>query len=287
MMLNVTDAAGRVATKSIQVVVKDKTTPVASFVIQRNGTNVVTALENQTLVLTANATVDVNDTFSSLNFTWSFGDGKTGYGAGVRHDFSAIKTFSVKLSVRDVAGNIANLTKSLTITSSARPDLRVVSMVFSPTTFTEGDQGIIKVNVTNVGNAIATFPHLEFYVLTADGKKSFIGNETAFTVNGSATTALNPGQSGLFSFGWAPSSRGNFTVQVNAVAEREINKADNTDTGTVVVNEAAWKAIALYGGIFAVIVVVIVLFYMRRRLPKLGKIAGKKPEVKESQKGKK
>jgi hypothetical protein len=34
-------------------------------------------------------------------------------------------------------------------------------------------------------------------------------------------------------------------------------------------------------------VVVIVLFYMRRRLPKLGKIAGKKPEAKESQKGKK
>jgi hypothetical protein len=287
MMLNVTDAAGHVSTKSIQVAVKDKTAPVASFVIQRNGTNVVTALENQTLVLTANATVDVNDTFGSLNFTWSFGDGKTGYGAWVKHNFSAIKTFSVKLSVKDVAGNVANLTKSLTITSSARPDLRVVSMVFSPTTFTEGDRGIIKVNVTNVGNAIATFPHLEFYVLTVDGKKSFIGNETAFTVNGSAATALNPGQSGLFSFGWAPSSRGNYTVQVNAVAEREINKADNTDTGTVVVNEAAWKAIALYGGIFAVVVVVIVLFYMRRRLPKLGKIAGKKPEVKESQKGKK
>jgi hypothetical protein len=289
MMLNVTDAAGHVATKSIQIVVKDKTAPVVSFVIQRNGTSVVTALENQTLVLTANATVDVNDTFSSLNFTWSFGDGKTGYGAWVRHNFSAIKTFSVKLSARDVAGNVANLTKSLTITSSARPDLRVVSMVFSPTTFTEGDRGIIKVNVSNVGNDIATFPHLEFYVLTSDGKKSFIGNETAFTVNGTTATTLNPGQYGIFSFGWAPSSRGNFTVQVNAVAEREINKADNTDTSTVVVNEAAWKAIALYGGIFAVIVVVIVLFYMRRRLPKLGggKITGKKPEVKESQKGKK
>ena len=287
MMLNVTDAAGHVSTKSIQVVVKDKTGPQVSFVFQLNGHDVNTAIENQTLVLTGNATFDVNDTFSSLNFTWSFGDGKTGYGAWVRHDFSALVKFNVKLSVRDVAGNINNLTKSITITSSARPDLRVVSMVFSPTTFTEGDRGIIKVNVTNVGNAIATFPHLEFYVLTADGKRSFIGNETAFTVNGSAATALNPGQSGLFSFGWAPSSRGNFTVQVNAVAEREINKADNTDTGTVVVNEAAWKAIALYGGIFAVIVVVIVLFYMRRRLPKLGKIAGKKPEVKESQKGKK
>jgi hypothetical protein len=287
MMLNVTDAAGHVATKSIQVIVNDQTAPLVSFVFQRNGVDVTTALENQTLVLTANATVDVNDTFSLLNFTWSFGDGKTGYGAWVRHDFAAIQTFSVKLSVKDVAGNIANLTKSLSITSSARPDLRVVSMVFSPTTFTEGDKGTINVNVSNVGNANATLPHLEFYVKNVDGTLTFIGNETSFTVNGSAATTLNPGQYGLFSFGWTPSSRGNFTVKVVAVADREVNKLDNTDTGTIAVNEAAWKAIALYGGIFAVIVVVIVLFYMRRRLPKLGKITGKKPEVKESQKGKK
>ncbi len=287
MMLNVTDAAGHLATKSIQVIVKDKTPPVVSFVIQNNGTNVVTALENQTLVLTANATVDANDSFSALNFTWTFGDGKIGYGAWVTHEFKLIKTFSVKLSVKDVAGNVANLTKSLTITSSSRPDLRIVSMVFSPTTFTEGDQGLIKVNISNVGNAIANFPHLEFYYLDANGKAVFIGNETSFTVNGSAATELNPGQYGLFSFGWTPATRGNYTIQVRAVVEREINNVDNTDNGIINVNEAGWKAIALYGGIFAVIVVVIVLFYMRRRLPKITKITGKKPEGKESQKGKK
>jgi hypothetical protein len=160
-------------------------------------------------------------------------------------------------------------------------------MVFSPTTFTEGDQGLIKVNISNVGNAIANFPHLEFYYLDANGKAVFIGNETSFTVNGSAATELNPGQYGLFSFGWTPATRGNYTIQVRAVVEREINNVDNTDNGIINVNEAGWKAIALYGGIFAVIVVVIVLFYMRRRLPKITKITGKKPEGKESQKGKK
>jgi hypothetical protein len=287
MMLNVTDAAGHVSTKSIQVILKDKTAPVVSFVIQRNGTNVVTALENQTLVLTANATFDANDSFSALNFTWSFGDGKTGYGAWVRHNFSAIKTFTVKLSVKDLAGNVGFLNKSLTITSSSRPDLRIVSMVFSPTTFTEGDRGLIKVNVSNVGNEVANLPHLEFYYLDANGNPIFIGNETAFTVNGTGATVLQPGEYGLFSFGWTPSSQGNFTVKVKAVVDREINSADNTDIGTVKVNEAAWKAIALYGGIFAVIIVVIVLFYMRRRLPKIGKSSGKKPEAKEPQKGKK
>jgi hypothetical protein len=106
-------------------------------------------------------------------------------------------------------------------------------------------------------------------------------------VNGTAATELQPGQSGLFSFGWAPNVRGNYTVKVVAVVDREINKADNTDTGPINVNEAAWKPIALYGGIFAVIIVVIVLFYMRRRLPKIGKSSGKKPEAKEPTKGKK
>jgi hypothetical protein len=287
MMLNVTDAAGHVSTKSIQVIVKDKTPPEVSFVIQRNGVNVLTALENQTLVLTANTTHDVNDTFGSLNFTWSFGDGKTGYGAWVRHNFSAIKIFTVKLSVRDVAGNVKNLSQSLTITSSVRPDLRIVSMVFSPTIFTEGDRGLIKVNISNVGNDVAQLPHLEFYYLDANGKAVFIGNETAFTVNGSAATELRPGQNGLFSFGWTPGSRGNYTVKVVAVVDREVNDKDNSDVGTITVNEAAWKPVALYGGIFVVIVVVIVLFYMRRRLPKIGKSGGKKSEAKEPQKGKK
>ena len=287
MMLNVTDAAGHVSSKSILVVVKDTNPPVVSFVAQYNDTNVVTAAENQTLVLTANATTDNVNTLSELNFTWSFGDKTTGYGPWVRHNFAGINTFNVKLSVRDSAGNVANLTKSLSITSSPRPDLRMVSMVFLPTTFTEGDQETIIVNVSNVGNDVAILPHLEFYVLNSDGTKTFIGNETSFTINGSAATQLNPGQYGLFSFGWIPSSQGNYTIQTKAVVDREINLADNTDTGTVKVNEAAWKPIALYGGIFAIIVVVIVLFFMRRRLPKIGKGSSKKSEAKEPQKGKK
>ena len=287
MMLNVTDAAGHVSSKSILVVVKDTTPPVVSFVAQYNGANVVTAMENQTLVLTANATTDNVNTLSELNFTWSFGDKATGYGAWLRHDFAGINTFSVKLSVRDLTGNVANLTKSLIITSSPRPDLRVVSMVFSPTTFTEGSQGTIYVNVSNVGNDNAILPTLAFYVVNNDGSTTFIGNTTSFTVNGSAATELSPGQFGLFTFGWTPGSSGNYTIKVNAVVDRDVNKLDNFDTATVAANEAAWKPIALYGGIFAVIVVVIVLFYMRKRLPKIGKGTSKKSEAKEPQKGKK
>jgi hypothetical protein len=143
-------------------------------------------------------------------------------------------------------------------------------MVFSPNVFTEGDAGTIKVNITNVGNADANTPHIEFYILNSDGSKTSIGNGVDMTVNGTSTTVLKPGQYGIITFSWTPSAKGNTTIFANAVVDREINKIDNTETAGVTVNEAGWKAIALYGGIFAVIIVIIVLFYMRKRLPKLG-----------------
>jgi ABC-type nitrate/sulfonate/bicarbonate transport system substrate-binding protein len=231
---------------SAMVDVMDTTAPVVSFNIQRNGANVVTAMEDQALVLTANATYDLDDTFSSLNFTWSFGDSTTGYGPWVRHNFTTIKTFSIKLSVRDSADNVANLTKYLIITSSPRPDLHLISMAFFPTTFIVGHQGTIKVNISNVGNDLANLPHLEFYVLNLDGSKTFIGNGTSFTMNGDAATDLNPGQYGLFTFVWTPISGGNFTIQVKAVVEREINTVDNTDTGSIIVASVPGKPTGLH-----------------------------------------
>jgi len=48
---------------------------------------------------------------------------------------------------------------------------------------------------------------------------------------------------------------------------------DNSATVSLTVEEAGWKTWLLYGGIFAVIIVVVVLFLFRKRLPK---ISGKK-----------
>ena len=87
-----------------------------------------------------------------------------------------------------------------------------------------------------------------------------------------------PGKYGLFEVSWTPSGKGNYTIVAEASVTDEINKADNTYTTAVTVNEATWKAIALYGGIFAVIIVIIVLYYYRKRLPKLG--GGKKEKEK-------
>ena len=285
MNLNVTDAAGHYSIKSIVVVVNDKTPPVVSFVVSKLGstTSISTAQENQTLVFNGNATYDPYVPFAQLNFTWDFGDGVKAYGNYQTHFYQSIKTFTAMLTVTNPTNNSANTTNSLTITSQPRPDLRVVSVTFSPSTFTEGDQGTINVNITNVGNDVAGAPFVAFYILQSSGAKIPIGNSSNLMINGTTPvpSQLLPGQYGVISLTWTPSAKGNYTIFVNAVTNGEINKADNTDQAPVTVNEAAWKAVALYGGIFAVIIVVIVLFYMRRRLPKLPKLGkGKKPEEK-------
>jgi hypothetical protein len=280
LMLNVTDAAGHVATQSIQVLVKDTVPPEVSFVILKNGADAKgTAVENETLWFSANATKDTNDSFSSLNFTWSFGDGTAiEYGNYVNHTYQVIKTVTVKLTVKDLAGNSANTTKSLTITSQARPDLRVVSVKFSPATFTEGESGSIIVNISNVGNLDATLPDVTYYVINGDGSQSQIDQSSVLLINGTTpNNVLKPGQWGTITGHWSPPGKGNYTIKVVAHVSDEISTGDNVDSAAVNVNEASWKALALYGGIFAVIIIVIVLYYFRRRLPKLG---GKKTEKK-------
>ncbi|MEM0449408.1 MAG: PKD domain-containing protein [Methanomassiliicoccales archaeon] len=281
MVLNVTDVAGRVSTKSIIVLVKDTVPPVVSFTIELNGNSVTTAQENQTLVFNGNATYDANDSFDKLSFSWTFGDSNVATGPWVRHAFSAIKTFTVKLEVTDQAGNKANLTKSIVITSSPRPDLRIVSMIFDPNPMTEGSAGTIKVNLTNVGSSNALAPKVEFFILSSSGSKSKIGESSNMRVNDVTNSTLMPGKFGLIYFSWTPSAKGNFTIVATASVDNEIVTTDNSYTAAITVNEAAWKAIALYGGIFAAIVVVILLYFYRKRLPKLG---GKKEKQKEETK---
>jgi hypothetical protein len=282
MMLNTTDAAGRVSTKSVVVQVKDTVAPKVVFNIYKNGVSVSTAQENQTLLFSANGTTDNVDSFNQLNFTWSFGDGKSAYAPVVNHVYKNIKTFTVKLEVTDLAGNKANATKSLVITSQPRPDLRITKVIPDPNPMTEGSRGTFKVNVTNVGNANAINPSVTVSILNSDSSKSVIGTSNVMTNLDDGNVTLYPGDYGIFEISWTPSGKGNYTIVAEASVSDEINKADNTYTTSVTVNEATWKAIALYGGIFAVIIVVIVLYYYRKRLPKLG--GGKKEKEKASPK---
>jgi len=278
LTLNATDAVGHNHTIGITMVVNDSTPPSISFKVLNSRFKDVTQdspIENETLYFNATATKDNVDDLSNLTFRWEFGDGTniTGTGdefANVTHAYAAIDTFTVKLTVTDRSDNSANKTQEITVLSSPRPDLRLVSVTHEPGRFTEGETGQILVNVTNVGNDNATGIRATFYLVRADGSRSLIGESNSLTVNGEQTNLLQVDQSGVITFNWKPGTKGDYTISVEVTADREIVKGDNTGTVTIGVDEAGWKAAAIYGGIFAVIVVIIVLFYFRKRLPMLG-----------------
>ena len=280
MYLNVTDVANHTSSKNVTVTVKDTVKPTVKFSVKLNDTVVTSAKENQTLTFDASASSDASGIASYL---WDFGDGTNSTLASPTHSYSSIKTFSVKLTLTDNAGNVANTTYSLKIESSSRPDLRVGSVTFDPTKFTEGEDGFIYVNVTNVGTAKAEGIYAQLWKVNLDGSRSMLTDVSVLLVNDSEAYSLDAGQSGLLRMKHSFSATGDYTLQVNVSANDEVSSkmTDNSATVSLTVDEAGWKAWLLYGGIFAVIIVVVVLFLFRKKLPMMsGKKKGPSPPSK-------
>lgn len=274
MYLNVTDVANHTTSKAVTVTVKDTVKPTVKFSVKLNGTVVTSAKENQTLTFDASASSDAS---GIGNYTWDFGDGSLAYGKEATHSFAAIKTFTVKLTVTDNAGNVANTTYSLKIESSARPDLRIGVVTFDPPKFTEGEDGYIYVNVTNVGTATAEGIYGQLFKVNLDGTRKLLTDVSVLLVNDTEDSELRVGETGQLRFKYSFDSKGDYTLQVNVSADKEVTSkmTDNSATKSLTVEEAAWKSWLLYGGIFAVIIVVVVLFLFRKKLPMM---SGKKKE---------
>jgi len=64
------------------------------------------------------------------DFSWNFGDGKTGTGKTVSHSFSSAGTFNVTLTVTNDRGLTASTTKPVAVGAGAKP---TAAFVFSPT----------------------------------------------------------------------------------------------------------------------------------------------------------
>ncbi len=279
MYLNVTDVANHTSSKTVTVTVNDTVKPTVKFSVKLNGTVVTSAKENQTLTFDASASSDASGIAS---YFWEFGDGTNSTLASPTHNYSAIKTFTVKLTLTDNAGNKANTTMSLKVESSARPDLRVGVVSFDPTKFTEGEDGYIYVNVTNVGTAEAKGIYGQLYKVNLDGTRKLLTDVSVLLVNGTEDDELQVGETGQLRFKYAFDSKGDYTLQVNVSANEEVSSkmTDNSATKSLTVEEAAWKSWLLYGGIFAVIIVVIVLFLFRKKLPMMSGKKGPSPPAK-------
>jgi PKD repeat protein len=62
---------------------------------------------------------------TNCNYAWDFGDGNTGSGRLVDHQFRSIGTFVVTLTVTDLAGSSANTRQTVRVVSSVPPTPRI------------------------------------------------------------------------------------------------------------------------------------------------------------------
>jgi PKD repeat protein len=85
----------------------------------------------QTIFFDASTTQDEGvQCGSRCSYTWSFGDGSSGSGIQVEHDYRAAGSYQVTPRVTDDRGQSAQTSQSLTVTAGTPP---TASFVFSPT----------------------------------------------------------------------------------------------------------------------------------------------------------
>jgi hypothetical protein len=274
--------------KTLQVNVNDTQAPTISFVV-KNETWGTTLTENHTLSFDATATTDNVDNISALLFSWEFGDGTwfngTGaVGANTTHNYTKTGSITMRLNVTDLSNHSNSESRLLSVQSGPRPNMIIDAITYDPTTsFTEGGAGTIIVNMTNKGNANATGIQVSFYIVQADGKQKLIGTSTDVTLNGTAVSLVQPGQSVQVKFSYTPSSKGTYTIRVNVTSSDQL-RLNSKNAPELKVKEASWKQVALWGGVAAVIVLIPLLLYLRGRWAKREK-KGPRREKKEKEKG--
>lgn len=273
VVLNVTDVVGHWKNTTLTVKVNDSAAPTVTFVV-KNATYGTSLIENTTLVFDANATTDNLDDKEDMYFSWYFADdlGEESWlnGTGlwnVTHVYQMVGVISVELNVTDTSNNSASIKRSVKIESSARPNVVFDGpLYFEPAEFTEGEVGVIIINVTNKGSAVATDVVVTIYIVGEDAD-TLIGT-TSQLWNGTQPVAqIGIGETVQLRFEWTPSKQGTYKLKLNVTSSGQLLTDSFTARADeeLVVNEAPWKKIALWGGIAAVIILVPLLLYLRGR----------------------
>ena len=277
VVLNVTDVVGQWKNTTLLVFVNDTEDPKVTFIV-KNATWGSSLIENQTLSFDATATTDNIDNATLLLYSWNFGDGawmnKTGTegGSNVTHAYARIGPITVTLNVTDLSGNWLPATKGITIGGGSRPNMRIDRIYFEPGNFTEDKSGTILVNMTNRGSAVATNVIVYFFKVNSDGTLDLLGQSSEMynATTGLAATTVEISGTVQVKFSVSFSSKGTYTLRVNATSANQLKEHTSVASGDGALNveEAGWKAYALWGGVIAVIVLVPLLLFMRARWSK-------------------
>ncbi len=113
--LDVTDDGGKIASKTMQVNVKNSL-PIANFEPSVDGKKV-----------TFDASLSSDEDGTIENYTWNFGDAKEGYGKIIDHTYVLEdETYTVTLKVTDDKGNYSTITKNVKINDTTKPIVKIL-----------------------------------------------------------------------------------------------------------------------------------------------------------------
>jgi hypothetical protein len=112
---------------------------------------------HQTIFFDASTTRDEGvQCGSRCVYTWSFGDGSSGSGMNVSHDYRAAGAYNVTLRVTDDRGQSAQTSQSITIAAGTPP---TAAFVFSPTAPRIGQQIFFNGSASTAGNGRRIISH--------------------------------------------------------------------------------------------------------------------------------
>ena len=120
--LTVTDTNGESAEKSLIIIVEDDLEPIPLFSHNLN-------ISDGIVSVSFNASESNDPDGSIANYGWSFGDGNTGSGATIVHQYTSEGTYDVQLTVTSDNGQQKSITKSVVVKDVVPPILTIASPV--------------------------------------------------------------------------------------------------------------------------------------------------------------
>ena len=128
VQLRIVDSTGQFATVSQSVVVTSGSSPIASFTFSPTTPKAGDTISFNALGSRASTGRVIT------NYTWTFGDGVTGFGELTAHAYAATGTYTVTLTVRDDIGQSGTTSQTVVVSSATGPTATFIVSPASPTT---------------------------------------------------------------------------------------------------------------------------------------------------------
>lgn len=263
--LNVSTAAGKVASTQLLLNVTDTTAPSGQITLQ-NATHAAISqpVAGQVTIFSANKSTDKYYAISDLSFSWSIvyangtkvpagtstyqlvGNNTNLSYLGVK--FNTLNSLIVSLKVTNPS-NVSSYTNFTTSMVVVSPRL-VVDSVYFPTTPAQGSKTLLYVNVSNNGTVNAN----SFYIIAIVN-----GN----VVNNQSYGPLPVGTTKQFEFNLTSPAQGNVQVQFEALNSTQPSFFAKSGSLTVTqkVSPPGYQTPLIVGGVILIIIVIGAVYY--------------------------